>query len=205
MLKSGVILAVLFLWVSLAAAQQDYPLDVSVGAGPALTRSTSGNQTTQTATQSGAGLGTFRVNFSRRSSAEFTYSRFRNTQKYDSPPYQYRIQDRVSEYTGAYIYRPFRWNRIHPFALAGGGILRFYPEYTGTTINGIVVALPTDNQTRPTFLFGGGIDYRVTKRWGARLQYRGFLYEAPDFRVNSLFTGATGLLSMPTLGVTFRF
>jgi len=207
MLKSGVTLAVLFLSTSFAslAAGQEYPLDVSVAAGPALSRSTSGNLTTQTVTQTGVGLATFRVNFSRRSSAEFTYSRLRNTQKYDSPPFAYRIQDHVTEYTGSYIYRPFRWNRIRPFALAGGGVLRFYPEYTGTTVNGIVVALPTETQTRATFVFGGGIDYRVTKRWGVRLQYRGFLHEVPDFRINNLFTGATGLLSMPTLGVTFRF
>ena len=207
MLKSGVTLAVLFLSISFAslAAGQEYPLEVSVAAGPALSRSTSGNLTTQSATQTGVGLATIRVNFSRRSSAEFTYSRLRNTQKYDSPPFAYRIQDRVVEYTGSYIYRPFRWNRIRPFALAGAGALRFYPQDTGTTVNGIAVALPTVNQTRATFVFGGGIDYRVTKRWGVRLQYRGFLHEVPDFRVNNLFTGATGLLSMPTLGVTFRF
>lgn len=207
MLKGGVTLAVLFLSISFAsfAAGQEYPLDVSVAVGPALSRSTSGNLTSQSATQTGVGLATVRVNFSRRSSAEFTYSRLRNTQKYDSPPFAYRIQDHVTEYTGSYIYRPFHWNRIRPFALAGAGVLRFYPEYTGTTVNGIVVALPTVTQNRATFVFGGGIDYRVTKRWGVRLQYRGLLHQAPDFRVNNLFTGATGLLSMPTLGVTFRF
>jgi opacity protein-like surface antigen len=207
MLKSGVILVVMFLFVSFSsvAVGQEYTFDASVAVGPALSRSTSGNQTSQTATETGVGLGTFRVNFSRHSSAEFTYSRLRNTQIYNSPPYLYRIQDHVSEYTGSYIYRPFRWNRIRPFGLAGGGVLRFYPEYTGTTVNGVVVALPTVNQTRATFLFGVGMDYRITKHWGARLQYRGFLYEAPDFKVNNLFTGATGLLSEPTLGVTFRF
>lgn len=207
MLKSGVALAVLFLSISFAsfAAGQEYPLDVSVAVGPALSRATSGNQTTQTATKTGAGLATFRVNFSHRSSAEFTYSRLRNTQLYDSPPFAFRIQDHVTEYTGSYIYHPFRWNRIRPFGLAGGGVLRFYPEYTGTTVNGVVVNLPTVNQTRPTFVFGGGIDYRVTRRWGVRLQYRGFLHQVPDFKLNQLFTGATGLLSMPTLGVTFRF
>lgn len=204
MLKNGAILAVLFLAVSFAAAQE-YPFDVSVGVGPALSRSTSDNQTTQTVTESYVALATFRVNLSRKSSAEFTYGRIRNTQEYFSTPNQYRIQDKLTEYSGAYIFRPFKWNKLRPFALAGGGVLRFYPDYKGITINQILTPLGAVNQTRPAFLFGGGVDYRVTKRWGVRLQYRGFLYQAPDFKVNNLFTGATGTLSEPSVGLVFRF
>jgi opacity protein-like surface antigen len=204
MLKNGAIIAVLFLSVSFAAAQE-YPFDASVGVGPALSRSTSGNQTSQTVTESWVGLGTFRVNISRKNSAEFTFGHLRNTQKYFSSPLDYRVQDKISEFTGAYVFRPMKWNKFHPFLLAGGGILRFYPEYNGTTINMILTPLPTVNQTRPTFLYGGGFDYRVTKRWAVRLQYRGLLYEVPDFKVNNLFTGAIGNLSEPSLGVVFRF
>lgn len=204
MLKNGVVLAVLFLSVTFAAAQE-YPFDVAIGVGPALSRSTSGNQTTQTVTESGVGLATIRINFSRRSSAEFNYGRIRNTQEYFSSPYQYRIQDKITEYSGDYVFRPVKWNKFRPYALAGGGVLRFYPDYKGTTINQILTPLGAMNQTRPSFLFGAGLDYRVTKRWGVRLQYRGFLYEVPDFKVNNLFTGAVGTLSEPTLGVVFRF
>jgi opacity protein-like surface antigen len=205
MLKYGAILAVLFFAASFAAGQE-YPVDVSVGAGPALSRSTSGNQTTQTVTKSFVGLGTIRLNLSKRNSVEFSYGRIRNTQEYFSAPqYQYRIQDTVTEYTGAYVFRPLKWHGLHPFLLAGGGVLRFYPYYNGTTINMIQTALPTQTQTRPTFLYGGGFDYRITKRWGLRVQYRGFLHEVPDFRVSNLFTGATGNLSAPSVGVVFRF
>jgi opacity protein-like surface antigen len=204
MLKSGAILAVVFLSVSFAVAQE-YPVDVSVGAGPALSLSTSGNQTTQTVTKSYIALGTARLNLSKRNSVEFSYSRIRNTQIYMSSPYLYRIQDSIREYTGAYVFRPIVWRKFHPFLLAGAGALRFYPDYKGITINNIYSALPVEGQTRAAFLYGGGIDYRITKRWAARIEYRGFLYKVPDFSVPNLFTGATGNLSAPSVGVVYRF
>jgi opacity protein-like surface antigen len=205
MLKYGAILAVLCFSASFAAAQE-YPVDVSVGAGPAISKSTSGNQTTQTVTKSFIGLGTIRLNLSKRNSVEFSYGRIRNTQEYfAAPTYLYRVQDTLTEYTGAYVFRPMKWHNFHPFLLAGGGVLRFYPDYNGTTINNILTPFPAQTQTRPTFLYGGGFDYRITKRWGFRMQYRGFLYQVPDFRVSNLFTGATGNLSAPSVGVVFRF
>jgi opacity protein-like surface antigen len=204
MLKSGAILAVIFFSISIARAQE-YPFEASVSVGPAISRSTSGNQTTQTVTQTGVGLASFRLNFSRKHSAEFTYARLRNTQEYASSPFQYRIQDKISEFSGAYVFRPLVWHRFHPFLLAGAGVLRFNPVPAGTTINMILIPLPTVLQNRATFVYGGGIDYRITKHWGAKLQYRGLLYKVPDFGVNNLFTGATGNLSEPTLGVVFRF
>jgi len=204
MLKLGAILAVLLFFVSLASAQE-FPFDVSVSAGPLLSRSTSGNQTTQTATKTGVALANIRLNFSKRNSAEFTFGRSRNTQEYSSNPYQYRIQDTITEYSGAYVFRPFRWHNFRPFLLAGGGALRFNPIPAGTTINLIQISLPTATETRGTFVYGGGVDYHITRRWGVRLQYRGLLYKVPDFNINSLFTGATGNLSEPTLGVVFRF
>ncbi len=204
MLKRGAILAVLFLSASFAMSQE-FPIEVSVGVGPAISRSTSGNQTTQTVTETGVGLATVRLNFTKKNSAEFTYSRSRNTQEYFSSPLQYRIQDKIVEYSGSYVYRPFRWRSFRPFLLAGAGVLRFNPVPAGTTINLILTPLPTIEQNRATFVYGGGVDYHITRRWGVRLQYRGLLYKVPDFGVNNLFTGATGNLSEPTIGVVYRF
>ncbi len=204
MLKRGAILAVLFLSASFAMSQE-FPFEVSVSAGPALSRSTSGNQTTQTVTKTYVGLATIRLNFSKKNSAEFSYGRSRNTQEYASSPYQYRIQDTIVEYSGSYVYRPFRWGNFRPFLMAGAGVLRYNPVPAGTTINLILTALPTIEQNRATFVYGGGLDYHITRRWGVRLQYRGLLHKVPDFGVNNLFTGATGNLSEPTLGVVYRF
>jgi opacity protein-like surface antigen len=204
MLKSGAILAILFLSVSFASAQE-YPVDVSVGGGPALSRSTSGNLTTQTVTKSFVGFASIRLNFTRKHSAEFTYGRIRNTQEYSSSPNLFRIQDSIAEYSGAYVFRPLRWHNFKPFGLAGGGVLRFKPDPAGITINNILTPLPAVEQTRAAFLYGGGFDYRVTKRWAVRVQYRGFLYKVPDFKVSNLFTGATGNLSEPSVGAVFRF
>jgi len=204
MLKRGAIVALLCLSACFAITQE-YPIEVSVGAGPALSRSTSGNLTSQTVTESYVALATARLNLSRKNSLEFTYGRIRNTQEYASNPYFYRIQDTVTEYSGAYVFRPLRWHNFRPFGLAGAGVLRFYPDYKGITINQIYTALPTVNQTRAAFVYGAGFDYRITKRWSARIQYRGLLYKVPDFKVTNLFTGATGNLSEPSAGIVFRF
>ena len=77
--------------------------------------------------------------------------------------------------------------------------------------------IPASQQTKPTFLYGGGLDYQVfslvplirrstlTHHLALRLQYRGLLYKAPDFKVQNLFTGAREHMAEPTIGVVVKF
>ena len=67
-----------------------------------------------------------------------------------------------------------------------------------------ITNIPASQQTKPAFLYGGGFDYRifssvpfirrssVTNHLALRLQYRGLLYKAPDFKVQNLLPAPEG-------------
>jgi hypothetical protein len=74
--------------------------------------------------------------------------------------------------------------------------------------------LDTHKESQIALMYGGGVDCTIPKfhRFALRLQYRGFLYNAPDFKVDattgaslSFFTGARGHMAEPSAGLVFRF
>ena len=98
---------------------------------------------------------------------------------------------------GCYIHEENRWGQSQDsvtFLLAGGGALVFKPtanDFGATT------------QAKAAFLYGGGIDYNLTRVVGLRLQYRGLVYGAPDFGLVGASTGA-GHLAEPSVGLVFH-
>ncbi len=196
---------------------QDNRLDVSLSGGPVITNHATGNGTTLTPTKSGAVLVTGRYRFSERSSAELNYGHTANSQIYSTPPLTYRIHNTISEYSGAYVFSFLQSERVEPFVFAGAAALIFYPSYGANTVNDVLTDIPASQQTKPAFLYGGGFDYRVfsrvpfirrsslTNHLALRLQYRGLLYKAPDFKVQNLFTGARGHMAEPSIGVVVKF
>ena len=46
-----------------------------------------------------------------------------------SGPLIYRVQDTISEYSGAYVFSFLQSPKIEPFVFAGAGALTFYPTY----------------------------------------------------------------------------
>ena len=72
------------------------------------------------------------------------------------------------------------------------------PVYTGGSA-GVV------SQTRPTFLYGVGVDFPLSSHFFMRAEYRGLLYKQPDFSITGLQTNALGILSEPTIGFAYRF
>ncbi len=106
----------------------------------------------------------------------------------------------VFEISGAYtVKRPQYGSRFQPFAEAGGGVLIFAPT-----------TAPFEGHTsyRAAFLFGGGVDYRLSANLGLRAEYRGLLYKNPDFGAvitpiptTKYFT----VTSEPTISLQYRF
>ena len=126
---------------------------------------------------------------------EVTGARTDNSQIFILGTNDYRAQTSVTEFTGAYVLSPFHFEKIEPFLLAGGGALRFYPS--NQYINGNASPFAATQQTSMAFLYGGGVDYRVWKRIGLRLQYRGLIYKEPNFHVTQFFTGVKGHMAEP--------
>jgi hypothetical protein len=214
--RSGIAMAAFFLFASIGWAQ-DNTYDISLGGAAVLSKQSTGNGTVLTPTNSGAVLVTGRYRFSEHSSVEINYSHTSNSQIYFAEPLTYRIQGTIAEYSGAYVFSFHQSKKIEPFVFAGAGALVFYPSYSNNTVNGVQTFLPAAQQTKPGFLYGGGVDYRIfsslplihrsplSNYVALRLQYRGLFYKAPDFQVQNLFTGAKGHMAEPSVGIVVKF
>ncbi|MGH9499234.1 MAG: hypothetical protein ACRD3L_08830 [Terriglobales bacterium] len=219
--RAGVGLAAILFLTSMAAGQ-DGRFDASVNGGATFTNTASGNFVEQSATSGSNFFGTFRFRFRPRHSFLFNYGRANNSQTYLAAGNNFHVADTISEFTGAYMFSPFREGKFEPFFLAGGGGLKFspgstwvfFPDLPNGTPNHVQVNLGASTQTQLAFLYGLGVDYQMPKlsHVALRLQYRGLLYKAPDFKVDatggsgvSFFTGARGHMAEPSIGIVFRF
>jgi opacity protein-like surface antigen len=197
--------AVIFLYVSFSAAQDIGHFDASVAWGAAFSKTSSNafNGVTISPTNAGMIFGTFRFRFNRTHGIELNIGRTNNSQVYILGSNDYRVQTTITEYSGAYVFSPFHFQKVEPFALAGGGVVRFDPG--NQFINGNASPFGATLQTSMAFLYGGGMDYRVWKRIGLRLQYRGLIYKEPTFHLTQFFTGARGHMAEPSVGIVFNF
>jgi hypothetical protein len=215
--RSGIVIAA-FLMLSCIAWGQDNTYEVSVGGAGVISKTSTGNGTTLTPTDSGAILVTGRYRFSDHHSVELNYAHTDNSQIYFASPLTYRIQGTIAEYSGAYVYSFYESKKVEPFVFVGAAALVFYPGYNFNTINGVQTYLPASRQTKPAFLYGGGFDWKIfsslpllrrsptlSNHVALRLQYRGLIYKAPDFGIQNLFTGARGHLAEPSVGIVVKF
>jgi opacity protein-like surface antigen len=111
------------------------------------------------------------------------------------------VQANVHQATGALVVTAaHRIFRLNPFVLSGVGALVFDP--TGNA-GGFVSG--AQSQSRAAFVYGGGADYELTRHFMLRAEYRGFVYERPDFALATLNSGATTHTAQPSAGIVFRF
>jgi opacity protein-like surface antigen len=213
MLRDALSVGVLvFLLVAFSGAQdagQSRDLghfDASINWGGVFSKTSSSNlggNVTVAPTNSTLVLGTFHFLFGPTHGLEFNIGHTDDSQIYILSPDNYRLQTSITEYTAAYVLTPYRFRRIEPFLLAGGGALRFYPGKT--FIDGFQNAFPAYTQTSLAFLYGGGADFPIWRGLALRLQYRGLIYKEPTLRIQEFFTGARGHMAEPTAGIVVRF
>ena len=197
--------AVAFLCVSFAVAQDVGHFDASFAWGAAFSKTSSNgfNGVAVSPTNAGMFLGTFRFRFNRMNGIEVNGARTDNSQIYILGPNDYRVQTSITEFSGAYVLSPFHFQKIEPFLLAGGGALRFDPG--NQYVNGNASPFGATRQTSMAFLYGGGVDYRLWKRLGLRLQYRGLIYKEPTLHLAQFFTGVRGHMAEPSIGIVLNF
>ena len=198
MKRSALLLAALLLMVCAASAQN---FEAAVNAYASFTNTSNQNLADRTATTSGGGfltLGHSGVHNGFQINLGYT----KNSQTFNSPsgPVVAPIATNVYQSTADWIVHR-EYKSIRPFAFVGGGVLSFSP--TGAAIK--ATPIPISRQNRPTFLYGGGADLRLMKELALRAQFRGLIYQAPDYGNNSLHTGSAMLTFEPSLGLVFRF
>lgn len=205
MSRAGLAIASLVVCTSLASAQELQRFELSLnGAGVFSRTTTSSNGVViDRPTKSLEIFGTVQYRFTPKHSLELNIGHTNNSQIFTLPPDSFRISSAITEYTGAYLLTPFTMKRLEPFLLAGAGGLRFKPG--NSYIDGFQAPFGAAQQTSLAFVYGGGADYRLWRRLILKLQYRGFIYKVPDFKVQSLFTGARGHMAEPSLGLAVKF
>src|SRR5208337_3383347 len=108
---------------------QDGRFDASVNVAGAFQNQTTGNGITQSATTGTNVFATFRVKFKQKHSLVFNYGRARDSQIFQSS-YDFHVVTHISEYSGAYMFSPYKKGRFEAFGMAGAGLLRFAPQST---------------------------------------------------------------------------
>lgn len=205
MRKAGLAILGLMVCVSIASAQEDVRVVVSLNAGGVFTKhisSTNGVVRDQP-TKSLAVFGTIQYHLTRMHSVELNIGHSNNSQIFSVAPDTYRVNTAITEFSGAYVFTPFSTKKWSPFLLSGLGGLRFTPG--NTYIDGFQSQFGAVKQTPLAFLYGAGTDYHVWRAFSVRLQYRGFIYRMPDFKVPTLFTGSRGHMAEPSVGIAFKF
>ena len=183
-----------------ALAQVEQPSRISIQGTGLVTRSFKDELPSYDATKSGGLLVGYSYQFTRLFGAEGNYGYTRNTQKFNTTGGPSSVESDFHEITGALVVHiPAGDQRVvEPYALGGGGAVVFDPtdRFIGTG---------AERQTRGAFIYGGGANFRVTKNFAIRTEYRGLFYKVPDFEVDTLNLDKFTHLAQPSVGFVFRF
>jgi opacity protein-like surface antigen len=201
MRKAIIMLASLSL-LAVAAMAQESRSEISLQGTGFFTKDTSGDNTVQRVTNTGGFLVGYRYNLTRWLAAETVYGYDRNSQHYFGNSGLSRVQANVHQATGGFVFRvptPVRFI-ARPYVLAEGGALVFDP--TGNPFGTVGGA---QRQSIGTFAYGGGVDFPLFKYAALRAEYRGLVYNAPDFGLATLNTNGITHTAEPSAGIVLRF
>jgi opacity protein-like surface antigen len=202
LLVSGLLGAVLLLASSAKAQEGGFMRnEVGVQGTGFFTKDSQQNGTLQHSTNTGGFLVNYRFHINGWLAAEASYGYDRNTQQSFTPGGNFGVQANTHQATGALVANlPISIARMRPYVLAGAGALVFDP-----TGNAGGIASGTQRQARPAFVYGGGVDYRLVRHVALRLEYRGFVYDRPDFGIAALSSNVTTHTAQPSAGLVFHF
>jgi len=212
-LKLKLLLITVLAFGSMAQAQ-GFISHFSVGAGlegifPGATYTksvaeTSGSTSasTQDTTQSVGVVVDARYEFGHHSALDFSFTLNRNSEIYEDPTQALsHVQTNNGELIGSYIVRLPSNEKLKPYVLIGGGMVRFSPNNNFTVDNGTPSV-----ETKPAFAYGFGTDFKLSERWAIRAQYRGLVRSDPDFKLTGIFgTGLKTNVAEPSLAIVYHF
>lgn len=183
------------------ATAQDLHSEVSIQGTANFTRNSDSLDIPHSATKSGGFLAGYRLHLNRWLAVQGDYGYTRNSQDYFDPFFgPTRVQTNIHELTGEAVITAPTTSKVRPYALAGIGGLFFRP------VNNIDnAALGVSNQTKPAFVYGGGIDFNLVKNVALRGEYRGLVFKILDFQIPGLASDAFTHVAQPSVGLVWRF
>ena len=199
MKKVGIAVVGVFALLSMTAVAQENRSEISFQGTGFFTKDTQGNGVLDRATNTGGFLVGYRYNINRWLAAEANYGYDRNTQNYFGAA-SARVESNIHQFTGSAVVKLPTFARLQPYVFGGGGALLFDPTgNAGGTFAGVT------REAKGTFVYGGGADYSFTRHISLRAEYRGYVYQSPDFNLVSLKTDSWTHIAQPSAGVVFRF
>jgi opacity protein-like surface antigen len=207
MRRTFVLSAVAFIFLFIASGfAQDYKSEVSIQGTANIPKNSDNIDIPHEATKSGGFLIGYRYHLNSWFAVQGDYGYTRNTQKYFDPFFgETDIQANMHQLTGeAVITAPSR-SRVRPYALAGVGALFFRPTNSLTNLFVGVGNNTGNNQTKPAFVYGGGVDFDISRYLAFRAEYRGLVYKIPDFQLPGLSSDNFTHLAQPSVGLVWRF
>jgi opacity protein-like surface antigen len=198
------LLGAMFLSASAAMAQESNSEgrnEVSVQGTGFFTKDSQGSGFSQHSTDTGGFLISYRYHFNRWLAADASYGYARNTQQNLTTPSALNVQATVHQATGALVVTvPHSVFRLRPYLLAGAGALVFDPtSFADQSVAGV------QSQANAAFVYGGGVDFPLVTHVALRAEYRGFVYDRPDFGLAALNTSVITHTAQPSAGLVFRF
>ena len=201
--RAAIIVVTAAFLLSVGATAQEVRSEISVQGTGFFTKHSNGQGILQQGTQTGGVLGGYRYHIKRWLSAEAVYGWNRNSQLFSTPAGLARIQADVHQATGGLVFNlptPHNWG-FSPYVLAEGGALIFSPTNNAAGVPG------AQRQAVGTFVYGAGADFPIPmiNRVALRLEYRGLVYNAPNFGLRNLDTSTVTHTAEPSAGLVFRF
>ncbi len=194
-------LALVLLSASSALAEEEQRHEFSVQGTGFFTKDSADHGINYHSTNTGGVLAGYRLYLNRWLALDTAYGYNRNTQQSFSFAGPTAVQSNVHQATAALLVTlPFNVARLKPYALAGAGALVFDP--TGNA-GGFVQG--AQRQAKPTFVYGAGADYRISSHIALRAEYRGLVYNRPDFGLAGLNSNITTHTAQPSAGIVFKF
>ena len=199
-------LAVILVLFGISSWAQEVRHELTIQGSGFFNKQTTAGGITNEPTNSGGVMAGYRFNLKNWLALEGDYDYFRNSQRFSSFSADTSIPMNVHAATGVAIVKlpSFKMpavkilsavKGVSPFVLAGGGAMFFDPR--GASVSG--------EQTRGTFVYGGGVDVPLSKHFLVRAQYRGFVYKTPDFEITSLKVDKYTHSAVPSAGLVFTF
>jgi opacity protein-like surface antigen len=208
MRRTSVLSAIAFIFLFIASGfAQDNKSEVSIQGTVDLPKNSTNIDIPHDATKSGGFLIGYRYHLNSWFAVQGDYGYTRDTQKYFDPFFgETDINTNIHQLTGeAVISAPSR-SRVRPYALAGIGGVFFRP--TNSLNNAVVAGIGNNtgnNQTKQAFVYGGGVDFDISKSLALRAEYRGLFYKIPDFQLPGLASDNFTHLAEPSIGLVWRF
>jgi opacity protein-like surface antigen len=182
-------------------AQVENGSQINIQGTGLVVRDTDFGSMSQHTTKSGGLLVGYSYQFAKWAGVEGNYGYTQNTTNTYGSFRQSSIRTDLHEVTGSFVVHiPVNARQLRPYALAGGGALVFRPTDDAKRINSGI-----DQQTKGTFVYGGGVNFDIVRQFGIRAEYRGLVYKTPDYGLASLNLDKFTHLAQPSAGVYFRF